>query len=157
MHAVDQTPENESGAVADAWRKALWILEALPPSRPAETGNGGVQRRRKLAANLRAVVRSSGEAGAALNGHVVGNVPFLLGLMWWATNRHVEDEVLNNWNLLQTAAGRTLVTATGSPRAAYAALADYARARATDRDDAFTEARLLAQVVRSLQVARAAS
>lgn len=143
--------EGEAGdAVAEIWRKALWILEALPPRR-APDGVGGVLRQRKLAANLRDVVGSRDAPRKAIEETITGDIPFVLLLMWWAGERGVDHPALNELVRLQWSAGAKLTELAGTRAAAHAALVSFARRRTEEPDDAFSEVRIRAQIVADLQ------
>jgi hypothetical protein len=73
--------------------------------------------------------------------------PFLFALLWWAGRRGVENVVLGHCLTLQEAAGGTLERIAGSPAAAYAMLAAFARARAREPDTAFGEEQIREQLV----------
>jgi hypothetical protein len=146
---TSQEPSSLDG-VRLTWRAALWVIEALPPARGTGANGSSPLRRRKLANTIRTLVGDGAEVTHALRQEVVPGVPFVLGLMWWATRQGVDDEVLHNWSTLQIAAGGALMRAQGSPRGAYAALAAFARGNAGERDTAFSERDIRIQTVSML-------
>lgn len=148
MPVANHAREDEV-AVAEIWRKALWILEALPPRRAPDAG--GVLRTRKLAAYLSAVVGSRGEARKSLERNIAGDISFLVSLMWWASDRGVAHDGLHDFNIAQGLAGKTLVGETGSRPAAHAWLVSFARKHTKQRDEAFSKASILAHIVAELQ------
>lgn len=149
MSDGDET-QSVDEAVALIWRKTLWILEALPPRR-ARDAVGGVLRQRKLTRYLSEVLGASGAARRALGETITGEIPFVILLMWWASEREVEHPALLGVSQLQIGTGNAFVRLAGSRPAAHAALTAFARKRANGRDDAFSEASIRSQVVEELQ------
>jgi hypothetical protein len=136
--------------VHDRWRAALWLLQALPPTRRGSPDSATTLRRRKMRQNIRMVSRPNGVANQALYAHVVPDAPFIHALMWWLVTRGVEDEALHGFNILQAAARVRLLGVAGSPRNAHAVLLAFARARVAMPDTAFSDAEIRAATVREL-------
>lgn len=137
------TPPRQSNApsdepLSDVWRSALWILEALPPSRRIGSTIAPL-RQRKLTEYLHGVVSARGPSGAALLAHVADDTPFLPALMWWVHLQGVEDDVLLQLDSLQISAANTLLGIAGARSGVHTILVTFASKRAMSRDTDFSE------------------
>ncbi len=134
----------------ECWRTALWILDALAPSKRSSADDSTALRRRKIADGLKKVVSSPPPIARDLHDNVIPGAPFLFGLLWWAERREIKSETLNQWHTMRNAAGFTLETAFGGPNAAYAALRAFARSRVTAPDRAFSEREIRTALIEKL-------
>ena len=138
--------------VADAWRDALWILEALPATRRPGVPLGSTPlRARKLVTLVERLWHCGPIAGSALREHVLPGAPFDHCLRWWAERHEVAAPSLDHLMTIRMAAGGRLVASLGSIPSAHAMLRSMASENAIDRDIAFTEAEIRDQIVRELQ------
>lgn len=134
----------------DLWRTALWLLEAHPPTRRARVDAASPLRRRKVAAGVDAITRFVGDANGSLQVEVVPRAPFVFALMKWLQDRGVEERGLLDFHIMQNGTFRQLLKVSGSPRAAYAILVAFCRARVAEPDTAFTDSEIRAATVREL-------
>lgn len=143
-------PSTAPESTADQWRAALWLLEALPPSRRAGADDASPLRRRKIAATLAIVANFHNDANRPLQEEVVPGAPFVYALMRWLENRGVEDQALRHLDFMQNHSFRMLLAVAGSPRAAHAILLAFCRARVAVPDTAFREGEIRAATLRGL-------
>ena len=128
--------------VADAWRSALWILEALPAMRrPTAPLDPTPLRERKLVKLVERLWHCDPIAGRALQEHVLPGVPFDQCIRWWAERHEVAAPSLDHCMTIRIAAGGRLIASAGSIPSAHAILRSVAIEKVTDRDVALPKAR----------------
>lgn len=143
-------PSTEPKPAADQWRAALWLLDALPPSRRTGADDASPLRRRKTSASLAIIANFAHDANRPLQEEVVPGVPFVYALMKWVENRGVDDQSLRHLDFMQHHSFRMLLRVAGSPRAAHSILLAFCRARVAVPDTAFSEGEIRAAALRAL-------
>ena len=146
-HSAKQAAHDQT---QDCWRAALWLLEALPPSRRAGANAASPLRRKKMRTCVRAVAGSDGDANRSLHQEVVPGARFIYALMWWVGIRGVDDATLHNWNHFQMQANAALMRVAMSQPVAHAMLMAFARTRTLERDTAFTDGEIRAATLGGL-------
>lgn len=121
------------------WARAVWLLRALPPGRPA----GPVARTRRLwarkvAHHASAALYPPTEEIAAASHEVLPGVPAGLLLAWWADRSGTWRTPSSDTLLMRV--GSAVLHVTGGVAAAHSLLIEYCAALADTNDEAFTEA-----------------
>ena len=136
--------------IDEVWRAALWILQALPPSRRSQPPTLPPLRRRKAEALVTAVGYSKGAANLTLFEEIIPNVPFFWPLLDWAAHQEIESPVLDHWLTWRMGYGHAMLEAAGSHAAVHAALTAFARRRVAEPDTAFSETAIRIAIVADL-------
>lgn len=123
----------------DYWARAIWLLRALPPKRraaPPLPFRKLWARKIQLYASA-ALDPSPVDRVAALEQPLPG-IPLPTLLAWWVDRSGVWTNPSSGFVLL--AAGSRAIQASGSLAGAHRLLLEFCEQRASDNDDAFTEA-----------------